>query len=206
MRPLVCDCNCVKVHKCVPLMLSVESLLLTLTGVWSNWSFSRMKLPMCFSVGRNHSQWSKILKSQSKLTVPKPTESPGSVGRTDGLYSSMVSSLQVRRSCGKSPPSSQAGAPVGVWRRSIPKWQETQQVICGDGVRTDGSLQAQGFGAVASDALSKSTCLLLHYSNLGPVLPAWITVCPPPLPHFLLQVQSLCQTTTCNHLAGLISA
>lgn len=57
MRPLVCGSNWVEVHKCVPLMLSVENLLLTLTGVRSNWIFSRMKLTLCCFVSRNHSQW-----------------------------------------------------------------------------------------------------------------------------------------------------
>lgn len=52
--------------------------------------------------------------------------------------------------------------------------------MCGDGVRRDGSLQAWDFAAVASDALSKATYLLLHYSNSGSVLLAWVTVCPPP--------------------------
>lgn len=90
----------------------------------------------------------------------------------------------------------------------MPKQRGTKQVICGDGVRRDGSLQAWGFAAVASDAVSKRAsafCLLLHYSNSESVFPARLTVCPPPLTCFLLPVQSLCQTT-CNHLVGVISA
>lgn len=88
----------------------------------------------------------------------------------------------------------------------MPKQRGAKQVICGDGVKRDGSLQAWGFSAAASDTLSKGTCLLLHYSNSGSVLPAWVAVCPPSCLHFLLQVHSLYQTTACNHLVGVISA
>jgi len=75
----------------------------------------------------------------------------------------------------------------------------TKQVICGDWVRSEGSLQAWGFAAVAGPLG------MLQWFRICPLQPG--SLCdPPPLLHFPSQVHSLRQTTARNHLVGVISA